>query len=162
MSKNTIQKNGMSLYITVVFHRYLKIVWNFVAGTGLKFLGTGLKFSYLFAAAKIPVWLLAVWENIPICHHLGKAWNARWGLEPIDFIDTLSSKYFSHKHEVASHVLFFPSPSPSLPIQTLAIGQWKENLIKPPSPTDTLFGLQSLIGVFSYLLGPLLSLIMSR
>lgn len=123
ISKNTIQKTGMSQCITVVFHKYLKIVWYFVA-----FWGTGLEFSYLFAAAKTPVWLLAVWENIPICHHLGKAWNAGWGLEPIDFIDTLSSKYFSHKHEVASHVLFFPSPSPSPPIQTLATGQWKEKL----------------------------------
>lgn len=117
-------KDGMSLCITIFFQKYLKIAWYFVA-----FWGTGLECSYLFAAAETLFWLLAVWENIPICHHLWKAWNAGWGLEPIDFIDILSSEYFSHKHEVASHFLFFPPPaSPSPPTQTLATGHWKAKI----------------------------------
>lgn len=147
----------MSLCTTVVFHKYLKIIWYFVA-----FLGTGLKFSYLSAAAKTPVWLLAVWENIPICHHLGKAWNAGWGLEPIDFIDILSSKYFPINIKLHYTFCFFLLHPPPIPSKHLQQGDARKNLSKPPSSTDTLFGLQSLIGAFSYLLRPLLPLIMNR
>lgn len=108
--------------ITIFFQKNLTVVWCFVA-----FWGAGLEFSYLFAAAETPFWLLAVWENIPICHHLWKAWNAGWGLEPIDFIDILSSEYFSHKHEVASQFMFFLLLHP-LSAKHLQLGNGKQKI----------------------------------